>query len=198
MYNKNKNNMAFLKGYRQGKIDTIKFMIENDLVTDYAHVDSYNNSIFHYVAANNDDGFLNYLLQRIRNDPEIRSYLNIVNKTGDTPLHTAIRKNSKRIIQIFINNGADINKCNKDGSTPLHIAAENKDHVLSDFLIKNGANSSIRNNNGEYITIYDKTEDYRATEFDEQYMRKEIEKLNNSLEMTEELFKIFEARDRMN
>lgn len=40
-------------------------------------------------------------------------------KNGDTPTHAAFHSGNIIIINLFISNGADIDRLNKEGKTPL-------------------------------------------------------------------------------
>jgi ankyrin repeat protein len=65
---------------------------------------------------------------------------------GYTPLHCADKH--PEIMQVLINNGANVNaKCN-DGNTPLHLASYNVQVQPVKVLIQNGADMFIKNNFG--------------------------------------------------
>jgi ankyrin repeat protein len=110
--NCSKNNDIFLKAYRKGEFESLKFMIENNMVSDFAHGDRYGNTILHYTVVNQDNEFIKYLLQHIDNDKKV---INKQNKKGDTPLHVAVRKDLKCIADLLIENGACPTIKNNDG-----------------------------------------------------------------------------------
>uniref|UniRef100_A0A2C9KDW9 Uncharacterized protein n=1 Tax=Biomphalaria glabrata TaxID=6526 RepID=A0A2C9KDW9_BIOGL len=56
---------------------------------------------------------------------------------------------NKRIVQIFIENGADINSTNILGNTALHIAAQHGFFDLVKILVRNGAKVNEQNLNGD-------------------------------------------------
>jgi ankyrin repeat protein len=107
-----KNNDMFLKAYRNGKYESLQFMIDNNMIDDYCHQDRFGNTILHYAVVNNDIQFIIYLLKLINNKNEL---LNKKNKNGDTPLHVAVRKNLTNVSDVLISNGADKNIKNNDG-----------------------------------------------------------------------------------
>ena len=49
-------------------------------------------------------------------------HVNIVNKTGYTPLHKAAQTGSLELVSLFVKKGADVTVCNHKDITPLHIA----------------------------------------------------------------------------
>lgn len=110
--NCSKNNDIFLKAYRKADFESLKFMIDNNMITDFAHGDRYGNTILHYTVVNQDDEFIKYLLHYIDNDKKV---INRQNKKGDTPLHVAVRKNLTCIADLLIKNGACTSIKNNDG-----------------------------------------------------------------------------------
>jgi cytohesin len=60
-----------------------------------------------------------------------------------TPLHWVI---SKRVAELLISEGADVNALALDGSTPLHYAAWNGFTEIAELLIDNGADLNVINN----------------------------------------------------
>ncbi|XP_044592930.1 ankyrin-3-like [Cotesia glomerata] len=83
---------------------------------------------------------------------------NICPKTEETPLQIAARKNSKELVEILINNNADVNselQCslasfinrifgNRNFTSPLHYAVVNKNKEIVYMLLKKGANIGIK------------------------------------------------------
>ena len=60
-----------------------------------------------------------------------------------TPLHWVI---SKRVAELLISEGADVNAITLEGSTPLHFAAWNGRKEIAELLIDNGADLNVINN----------------------------------------------------
>ncbi len=66
---------------------------------------------------------------------------NFVSRRGtndDTPLHWAALKGESDVVELLLNNKADINAKNKRGQTPLHVAALNDNKELVDLLRQHG------------------------------------------------------------
>lgn len=83
----------------------------------------------------------------------------IINKQGETPLHSTISRPQKthKIIEILIANGANVNAKNRDGKTPLHLAVAPTHWnlndtatkpILIDILIAKGADVNAKDNEG--------------------------------------------------
>lgn len=66
----------------------------------------------------------------------------------DTPLHWAVTNGSKSILELLLENGADVNAKNNKDSTPLHYAANNYLASLATLLIKHGADVNAKTNCG--------------------------------------------------
>ena len=76
-------------------------------------------------------------------------------KANRTPLHLAIRRNRSMLVEILLENGADLNAENNEGMTPFQILVEkntNDDSNLLDLaqvLLKHGAEVNRRNKDGQ-------------------------------------------------
>ena len=70
---------------------------------------------------------------------------NVVDSDGFTALHWAIRLKSRRMINILLDNGADISQRTTDSSrnTPLHLAVATNDESIVRLLLNNGAVADI-------------------------------------------------------
>jgi ankyrin repeat protein len=60
-------------------------------------------------------------------------------RDGDTPLFIASQYGYKNIVEVLVENGADVNKMNNDGKTPLMVASENGNKDVVEVLVKKGA-----------------------------------------------------------
>ncbi len=69
-------------------------------------------------------------------------------RTGRRPLNWAAWHNHPEVIQLLLQQGADINQTNRSGFTPLHHAVENNARDAADYLLKSGADSTIANQKG--------------------------------------------------
>ncbi|MEI6851411.1 MAG: ankyrin repeat domain-containing protein [Bacteroidota bacterium] len=64
----------------------------------------------------------------------------VCSDNGETPIFMAIRQNKIKVVELLINNKADINKKRTDGYTPLMLAYQKRYEEIIQLLIKNGAN----------------------------------------------------------
>jgi len=58
---------------------------------------------------------------------------------NNTPLHKAAQFGYISIIQLLIENGADVNASNNEGETALHYAMKNNNAELEEYLRNQGA-----------------------------------------------------------
>lgn len=65
--------------------------------------------------------------------------LNAVDQDGCTPLHRAVREDSRDTIQMLIHKGASIDATDKDGRTSLHYAAQTSSWDGIQALIDKGS-----------------------------------------------------------
>jgi ankyrin repeat protein len=73
-----------------------------------------------------------------------KGFLNINYINEHKGLFLAAESNSKEILELFIQYGADVNKTNWHGQTPLFFAAEHDAWDITELMIKNGANVNFR------------------------------------------------------
>ncbi len=74
--------------------------------------------------------------------------VNMQNKYGWTPLHVAIRRDRRDMVEYLVEKGADINKVDGVGWTPLMEAVMDDMPELVAYLIEQGADVSIANQRG--------------------------------------------------
>ncbi len=68
---------------------------------------------------------------------------------GRTYLSLATLAGRPEIVELLLDQGADINARNRDGGTPLHEAAFFGRHDLFDLLIQQGADQNVQNKSGQ-------------------------------------------------
>ena len=70
--------------------------------------------------------------------------INAKDKSGWTPLHTAVANKNDALVKALISNGADLTIKDESGWTPLHTAVANKNDALVKALISSGADLTIK------------------------------------------------------
>lgn len=99
-------------------------------------------TLLHYACYYGDFAKLQFLLHH-----QVKT--NILNKSGLTALHVAIKEDSpfhtKQIIDELVSAGANVNQQDKlHGKTPLHIACILQNSTLVDLLLSHEADMSIK------------------------------------------------------
>lgn len=92
--------------------------------------------------------------KRILDLIDIIDTVNYVDKTGQSPLTMAIRRNSKQIVEILLDNGADINLKNTKGQTPLVVACKKGNFEIVKMLLDRGANIYLEDVYGKTALMY--------------------------------------------
>ena len=111
------------------------------------------NYIFNTIKSNDFKKFEEILKENI-------SLLNKLNNNGLSLLHYSVIKNNKKILELLLNNGADVNiKSSKMKRTPLHLAyiyQNNSSDDIINLLIKYGAKDDILDSNNKKPSQYKK------------------------------------------
>lgn len=85
--------------------------------------------------------------------------INLKNKRGRTPLHTAAARNNRKAVHTLLKNQAKVDLQDNDGNTALHLAALNVGRYSSwrqyqdimEMLLSYGALPTIKNNTGKSV-----------------------------------------------
>ena len=112
------------------------------------------NSIFNAIKSSDDKKFEEIL-------KENKSLINKLNNNGLSLLHYSVIKINKKITELLLNNGADVNiKSSKMKRTPLHLAyiyQNNSSDDIINLLIKYGAKDDILDSNNKKPSQYKKS-----------------------------------------
>ena len=124
-------------------------------------IDQYNTTILHYACKYSKIEFVKELMKR---NCDVNVYCNGVNKKNKltkgyiTPLHEACHIGSQEIVELLINNGADISAMTFSEKEPIHFACESGNIQLIKYLIEKGARLTDR-------TIHNKTTLYYSLKY---------------------------------
>jgi len=74
-----------------------------------------------------------------------------MNENGDTPLHEAVSRADRPMMELLLKNGAEVNIVNNQKLAPLHIASVAEDPITVGLLIVRGGSSQItlKDSNGK-------------------------------------------------
>eukprot|EP01135_Chromosphaera_perkinsii_P005678 Nk52_evm10s358 gene=Nk52_evmTU10s358 len=103
-------------------------------------------------------------IKRRKNDPHHHrspSALSLSSSSGGTqqqgnsPLHHAVLQNKYNMVELLVQNDADVNSRNKKNkATPLMMAVQNKNFTISELLIQSGANLLAQDVGGNTVLHY--------------------------------------------
>ena len=80
-----------------------------------------------------------------------RTFVNMQDKDGFTPLIYATISESLDCMRELVVSGADVNMSNKDGAAPIHFAAGDGSLLRAEFLIDSGADTQLVSNSGSAL-----------------------------------------------
>ncbi len=93
---------------------------------------------FHQAIINGDVNEVKSILSRGMD-------VNVKNRRGWTPLHTAIDRQQKEIIQLLLDKNANVNLTDNNGETPIHLTVKSGQKDIVELLIEKGADLNITN-----------------------------------------------------
>ena len=111
-------------------------------------VNNYRNIIKFYIE-NNKQEELKTILKNTDRKKFLIEALNTVDKNGETLLFEACKQGNIEIVELLVENGADISATNNSNETPLFEACRQGNIEIVELLVKNGADISVINNNNE-------------------------------------------------
>ena len=71
--------------------------------------------------------------------------VNRTNERGETPLHSAVRRESAALCTLLLDRGSDVHAKDCHDNTPLHIAVSQKNTELCTLLLKGGSDVNAEN-----------------------------------------------------
>lgn len=93
-------------------------------------------------------------IKRVEESLNLGFPIDAEDERGNTLLLVATQNRNKKLVEMLLLRGADINHQNASGNTALHFAlAFDPEGALSEFLIEHGADDTIENIEG--LTPYD-------------------------------------------
>ena len=116
-------------------VETVRLFLDNN--ADISALDSSDRSALYWAAHENAGDVLEVLIEKIQEKPELRYLIEQPDRFENTPLHIAAKKGFRHIVQILIDNDAEVDCCNDEELTPLHLAAINGNKkVITTLLSK--------------------------------------------------------------
>ena len=97
----------------------------------YSYYEKYNSvvkfqnketNIFHQISKKNEMYPLIFFYEKLQKHYPNENILDFTNNTGMTPLHYAAKCNNKRVLDLLLDYGCNINQIDDDGYTALHYA----------------------------------------------------------------------------
>lgn len=105
--------------------------------------------IFHYAAIYNKIYPILYFYEKLQRFFKNNLIVDIPTESGMTPLHYACQNGNKKIVDLLIDLGANINSVDKKGNSCLHYAVYSGNESLVKKLVMYGINKNIKNLEGD-------------------------------------------------
>jgi ankyrin repeat protein len=141
----NKTNFGFFEAAASGRLDFVKKYLEKqpEIMNQFA-VDGF--TALGLSCFFNQKAIAHFLLQKGA-DPNITSN----NDFKVTPLHSAAAISQIDIVNILLQNGANVNAKQSSGVTALHSAAHNGAIDIVKILLQNGADKDAKTEDGKSV-----------------------------------------------
>jgi ankyrin repeat protein len=82
------------------------------------------------------------LREVLRNSPDL---INAKGPSDHRPIHTAVMKGQRAVVEFLLRNGADVGALTQGGENPLHLAVLAGHRAIAELLIENGSDVNGRN-----------------------------------------------------
>ncbi|KAJ8664496.1 hypothetical protein QAD02_006158 [Eretmocerus hayati] len=147
--------MNLMKKSKRTWFKLVKILLKHSVNVNL--IDDEGNSLLHYLSFEKfwpDKSEMDRLAQKLI---KAGAKVDKKNKFGLTPLHCAVIGGYKKIVDVLLKYGANVNSItNENFFTPIHFAAMNsylidRDFPIIDSLIKNRANLEARTNDGKTV-----------------------------------------------
>lgn len=151
----NKKDFDFFEAAASGQLDFVKKILENkpEILNQYA-VDGF--TALGLSCFFNQKEIAHFLLEKGA-DPNIASN----NDFKVAPLHSAAAISQIEIVNILLQNGANINAKQSSGVTSLHSAAHNGATEIVKLLLQNGADKEAKTKDGKSVLDFAKEGDFK-------------------------------------
>ena len=129
---------------------------ENNYKEKNKYMNYFKNNIFHKCAEYNQYYMTLFFYEKLRKFYKLftlQQILNINNKDKMNPMHIASKKGNKKVLNLLLDLGGDINSKDINGFTPLHYAVISGNEKIAKKLILRGANKFKKDLNNR--TPYD-------------------------------------------
>ena len=162
LFSKNlENKTVFEIACQNNYISIIKLLFsqiekENNYKEKKKYMNYFRDNIFHICSEYDQCYMVIFFYEELRKFYKffnIKQILNINYKDEMNPLHIACEKGNKKILNLLIDLGGDINSKDINGFTPLHYTVITENENLAKILILRGADKFIKDNNNH--TPYD-------------------------------------------
>lgn len=99
----------------------IDFLVNQNLIRNYGSQDSDGCTLLHYLARETSNE-VEPIVDKVLARSNIKSFINIQNKDGDTPLHVAVKAGNHDIAEKLVGAGSDKSRANKEGMTIMSVS----------------------------------------------------------------------------
>jgi hypothetical protein len=110
-----------MKAVQLRNYHVVDFFVNQNLIKNYGHKDANGCTLLHYLAREVSRE-VGPIIDKILEMPNIKSFINIQDNNGDTPLHVATKVGNHEIAEKLVFAGCDKSKKNNDGQTILSVS----------------------------------------------------------------------------